>query len=192
MTRLILVAAALLLSACETLPTIDGLTTKPAEPAAAPSAPAPAPAVAASSAEQQLLDMERKVATIAQEKGIAAALASVMDPKDGFVVRPGAVFQGSTIQTGLTAAAAVGPFFWQADRIFVSSSGDLGVTSGRFVQVVKGAEALQGRYVMVWRKDADGTWKGLTEVNSVDPRPAAQLAGPPSAAPAPTPRRPRR
>ena len=182
MKRFGLLAAALLLSACETLPELQSLNAKPAATVA--------PAPAAPTAEQALLDMERKVAAVAQEKGIAAALAGVM-ANDGFVVRPGTVFQGpEAVQSGLAGPASAGPFFWQADRVFVSSAGDLGVTSGRFAQVVKGAEAIQGRYVMVWRKDADGVWRGLTEVNSVDPRAAPPpLAGPPLAG-QPTPPQP--
>ncbi|MBK8544695.1 MAG: hypothetical protein IPL62_14780 [Caulobacteraceae bacterium] len=43
------------------------------------------------------------------------------------------------------------------------------MTSGRYVQVITGAEAQQGRYVVVWRRDGSGDWKVLTETRIPDP-----------------------
>jgi ketosteroid isomerase-like protein len=59
--------------------------------------------------------------------------------------------------------------YWQPDRVEVSGSGDMGMTSGRYVQVITGAEARQGRYVVVWRRDGSGDWKILTETRIPDP-----------------------
>jgi ketosteroid isomerase-like protein len=65
--------------------------------------------------------------------------------------------------------------YWQPDRVHVSGDGSMGVTSGRYVQVVTGAEAVQGRYLMVWRRNAEGQWKVLSESRTPDPpRPAAR------------------
>src|SRR5262249_43733114 len=106
-------------------------------------------------------------------------LSSVVDPTDGFVIRPGAVVTGAeAVQRSLNAAGS-GPIFWQADRVFVSERGDMGMTSGRYVQVLHGTQAIQGRYVAVWRRDASGEWKLLSETRVNDPQ----------AAPAPTRRR---
>jgi ketosteroid isomerase-like protein len=63
--------------------------------------------------------------------------------------------------------------YWQPDRVEVSNSGDMGMTSGRYVQVISGAEAQQGRYVVVWRRDSEGAWKILTEARIPDPPRAA-------------------
>lgn len=131
-------------------------------------------AVRPQSAEQELLDVERRLAAEAQVSGLGAALAPALDPVDGFVIRPGVVYTGQdSVPTALGSSATGGPVFWQADRVFVSEGGDMGVTSGRYVQVVTGAEAIQGRYLVVWRRDATGQWKALTETRTPDPaRPA--------------------
>ena len=55
------------------------------------------------------------------------------------------------------------------------------MTSGRYVQVITGAEAPQGRGVMVWRRDSAGDGKVLTETRIPDPpRPARRRKAPTS------------
>lgn len=120
-------------------------------------------------AEQQLIELERRLAAAAQDQGLGGALAPVVDPVDGFVMRPGVLYQGnSNVEIGLNAGSA-GPIMWQPDRVFVADEGDMGVTSGRYVQVVPGAEAIQGRYLAVWRKDSSGEWRLLSESRVADP-----------------------
>ena len=70
---------------------------------------------------------------------------------------------------------------WQPLRAEVSQGGDLGYTVGRFeAAVVKNGErsVLQrGKYVTVWRRQQDGTWKVELDVgNPGDPE--AKLAAP--------------
>lgn len=161
MRQVLILLAALSLAACETMP--DFL----AQPGAARTASA---ASYQQPADQQLLDLERRLAATAQERGLGGALGSVIDPLDGFVVRAGQTYQGAdAVAAGLAAPSNAGPIYWQTDRVHVSTAGDMGLTSGRFVQVMTGAEAIQGRYVAVWRRDAIGEWKLLTETRLADP-----------------------
>lgn len=177
-----LIVAALALAGCQTMPewtdrfaTSTSAPEAPATSVATAAAPAPAPQhVDPRSVEQQLLDAERRLAAAAQSDGLGAALSPALDPVDGFVVRPGVVYTGQdSVPTALGSAATGGPVFWQADRVFVSEAGDMGLTSGRYVQVVPSAEAIQGRYLVVWRRDAAGEWKALTETRVPDPPRAA-------------------
>lgn len=158
--------AALALSACETLPSAFAQTvaTTPAStaPSTAPRAFTPPP-------EQQLLELERQLSATAQDSGLGGALATVIHP-DGMVIRPGVTLTGAEeINRGLAPPPGAGPMYWQPDRVEVSGSGDMGMTSGRYVQVMTGAEAHQGRYVVVWRRDGAGDWKVLTEARIPDP-----------------------
>lgn len=119
--------------------------------------------------EQQLLELERQLSAAAQEAGLGGALAPAM-AENGMVIRPGVMLTGTEeITRGLAPPAGAGPMYWQPDRVEVSSSGDMGMTSGRYVQVITGAEARQGRYVVVWRRDGSGDWKILTETRIPDP-----------------------
>lgn len=164
--------SALALGACETMPTAfaqsgaAGATATTGTTNAAPAAFTPPP-------EQQLLELERQLSATAQTQGLGGALAPVMHP-NGMVIRPGMMLSGAEeITRGLAPPANAGPIYWQPDRVEVSNSGDMGMTSGRYVQVITGAEAQQGRYVVVWRRDSSGDWKILTETRIPDPPRAA-------------------
>lgn len=172
-------AAAAMLGACETMPEFLNQplnsSGSPSSPSTVEPASTPAPSYA-QPPEQQLLELERQLSATAQQRGLGGALASVIDPGEGFVVRAGQLYEGpEQVAAGLGSNAAAGPIYWQVDRVEVASSGDMGMTSGRYVQVVTGSEAVQGRYVAVWRRNAGGDWKLLSE---------SRIADPPRAAPA--------
>ncbi len=175
MRHFILIAvSALALGACETMPSAFAQSSVTGTPAASANTNNTAPAVFTPPPEQQLLELERQLSAAAQDAGLGGALATMMHP-EGVVIRPGVVLSGSEeITRGLAAPAGAGPMYWQPDRVEVSNSGDMGMTSGRYVQVITGAEAHQGRYVMVWRRDSAGDWKVLTETRIPDPPRAAR------------------
>lgn len=175
MRSLLVLLAAGALAACETMPEFMQ-TARPTGGPATISGPASAPQAAAFTPppEQQLLELERQLSAAAQERGLGGALAGVMAPDDGISIRAGVVYSATEVERGLAPPANAGQMYWQPDRVHVSSSGDMGVTSGRYVQVINGAEAVQGRYVVVWRRAADGDWEVLTETRVPDPPRAAR------------------
>jgi ketosteroid isomerase-like protein len=176
MRHFLFIAAALALGACETMPGAFAQSTT----SAAPTQTSAAPTVFTPPPQQQLLELERQLSATAQDAGLGGALASAIHP-EGMVIRPGVTLSGADeIARGLAPPAGAGPMYWQPDRVEVSNGGDMGMTSGRYVQVITGAEAQQGRYVVVWRRDSDGAWKILTETRIPDP---------PRARPAPARRR---
>ena len=162
---IIIIAAACALGACETLDPAFAQTGSFDQSAASTTAPAtftPPP-------EQQLLELERQLSAAAQDSGLGSALASVIHPS-GMVIRPGVTLSGpEEISAGLAPPNNGGPMYWQPDRVEVSNSGDMGMTSGRYVQVITGAEAQQGRYIVIWRRDGAADWKILTETRVPDP-----------------------
>lgn len=170
MRTLLVLLAAGALAACETMP--EFLQTQPGASSGTPAQIAPqpgAPGAFAPPPDQQLLELERQLSTAAQERGLGSALSGVMDPAQGISIRPGVVYTAADVERGLAPPAGAGMMYWQPDRVHVSTSGDMGVTSGRYVQVIAGAEAVQGRYVVVWRREAGGQWRILTETRVPDP-----------------------
>lgn len=174
MRQMLMILAAVALGACETMPefmqqpTTGSSTTSSSSMAAAPATTMPTRY--APPPDQQLLELERQLSSSAQANGLGGALASVIDPTEGMVIRPGVTYSTpDEISRGLAPPAGAGPMYWQPDRVHVSSSGDMGMTSGRYVQVVSGSEAIQGRYVVVWRRDGSGEWRALTETRVPDP-----------------------
>jgi ketosteroid isomerase-like protein len=65
-----------------------------------------------------------------------------------------------------------GELTWQVDKAGVSKSGDLGYTSGRYIFSFKGPSGKpatdNGKYLTVWKKQADGSWKVLFDMFNTD------------------------
>jgi ketosteroid isomerase-like protein len=61
---------------------------------------------------------------------------------------------------------------WRADRAGVARSGELGYTSGKYKVSFKDASGKtifeKGKYLMVWKKQKDGAWKVLFDMNNSD------------------------
>lgn len=67
---------------------------------------------------------------------------------------------------------------WTATKTDVAATGDIGYTAGTYEMTVGGATD-KGKYVTVWKKQPDGTWKAAVDIfNSDAPpqEPAAQHA----------------
>jgi ketosteroid isomerase-like protein len=111
------------------------------------------------SADQALLEADRALAVAVQDRGLGSGIADVAE-LDAMVLTPSGVFTGiEQIRVGLKPTGNAGQLFWVPEKASMGSSGDYGSTTGRYVQVLRGAEAVQGRYVTVWRKDSSRTWK---------------------------------
>jgi len=67
---------------------------------------------------------------------------------------------------------ASGDLVWHADKVGVSLSGDLGYSSGTYKFTFKdpsGRPAIDnGKYLTVWKKQADGSWKVLFDTFNSD------------------------
>jgi ketosteroid isomerase-like protein len=61
---------------------------------------------------------------------------------------------------------------WHADKVEVAKSGELGYTSGTYQMTFSDPSGKtipdKGKYVTVWKKQADGTWKVLLDIFNTD------------------------
>jgi len=59
---------------------------------------------------------------------------------------------------------------WQPERADIAASGDLGWTTGSYVSEVSTPDGTTqratGRYVSIWRLQADGTWKVVMDLGN--------------------------
>jgi len=66
---------------------------------------------------------------------------------------------------------------WEPKKAEVAKSGDLGWTWGTYELHTKDAEGKPivryGKYVNVWRKQKDGTWKVILDMGNASPAPTA-------------------
>jgi ketosteroid isomerase-like protein len=65
---------------------------------------------------------------------------------------------------------------WQANKVGVAHSADLGYTSGTYENTFKDASGNtasdKGKYLTVWKKEANGAWKVLYDMFNSDLPPA--------------------
>lgn len=61
---------------------------------------------------------------------------------------------------------------WKSDRAEAAASGDIGYTSGAYQCAYRGPDGRpvreQGKFLCVWRKQADGSWKAIHDMWNTD------------------------
>ena len=119
----------------------------------------------------------------AQEAGMAQAFREYMDAEDGLVFSGPKPLKGAEAvyrAFGGDAPPKVS-LEWATTSAWGSRGGDMGVTTGDWKRtpVDKTKPIMTGRYVTVWRKDAQGRWKGLIDIGEVDDKPQANAVNRP-------------
>ncbi|MCH7820263.1 MAG: DUF4440 domain-containing protein, partial [Candidatus Marinimicrobia bacterium] len=64
---------------------------------------------------------------------------------------------------------------WTPIKAEVARSGELGWTWGKYVVVVRNSDGTEtemyGKYLNIWRKQADGKWKVIVDMGNASPSP---------------------
>lgn len=133
----------------------------------------PEPAISVTQYEAELMEVDRAFANSMAEGGLDAWV--------GHFAPEGAMISGQGEITGEPyIRAAMAPIFsdstvvftWSPDRARVAESGELGYTIGdyrisRRDSTGQLAETLdRGKYVSIWRRQPDGTWKVVADIGS--------------------------
>lgn len=81
------------------------------------------------------------------------------------------------------AIASASAISWQTDKVEVARSGDLAYVTGTYQTTAKDPKAQPvndtGKFLEVWKKQADGKWKAVADIFNSDvpvPAPAAAVA----------------
>jgi ketosteroid isomerase-like protein len=78
----------------------------------------------------------------------------------------------ATIAKLISSDFAFGDLIWHLDKAGVSQSGDLGYTSGTYKFSFKDPSGKpvidNGKYLTLWKKQTDGSWKVLFDVFNTD------------------------
>jgi ketosteroid isomerase-like protein len=106
--------------------------------------------------------------------------ATVAFYSDDAVVMPGDAPVANTKQTIREAWAAMlapnASVSWQVSQAEVAQSGDVGYARGVYQLVIRNADGKaateQGKFLEVWKKQADGKWKCTVDSFSADAPPA--------------------
>ena len=142
-----------------------------AQPAPAPSTPPDTRAADEAALRNRIKDWS----AAAQAKDAAKFVSVYAD--DAVVMMAGAPdIRGITaIREGIPAMMQDPAFAlsFEADEVEVARSGDLAYETGSYSMTMTGADKKPatetGHYVVVWRKDPDGTWKVVVDAPLSDP-----------------------
>ncbi|MGE0597595.1 MAG: SgcJ/EcaC family oxidoreductase [Hyphomonadaceae bacterium] len=155
-----------------------------------------AAALAACGPQAPRVDIEAEAAAIQERANAQAAAIAAHDAdaaiafyaEDATLFAPGAaISDSSSLREGMTHMLADPNLAleFSTDRVAVSPDGAMAVASGGYAMTATDEATQQprtesGHYVTVWRKDEDGVWRIIADINTPGPAPA-----PPVAAPAP-------
>jgi len=146
-------------------------------PALALAAMLAAAVAAAADSKAELFTAERQFAQASAAHGTAGWLASFAEdaaifPADAEIVAGIAAIRKQYEATGFTPAGLT----WTPKFADVSASGELGYTYGTWQwqgAARDGKPVMRtGKYLTVWRKQADGSWKVVADIGNND-RPSA-------------------
>jgi uncharacterized protein (TIGR02246 family) len=136
-------------------------------------APPPAPAVDLVAEQGKIRDIESAWNKEAAAKDVEKAAGHYTD--DAVLITPGSpAFKGKDAIHAAWKELAGDPNFklnFSADRVEISAGGDLATTKGSYTMTVTNPKTKKplddkGSYVTVYKKQADGGWKVVEDINT--------------------------
>lgn len=123
-----------------------------------------------------LMSVDERFARETAARG-AAGWSSFFAEDGRMLMDKGPIITGREQISAAMAQSFAKPGFaiqWQPAFADVSASGDLGYTSGRFQVVQNGSDGKpavtnRGKYVTVWKRQSDGSWKVVLDIGNSDP-----------------------
>jgi ketosteroid isomerase-like protein len=123
--------------------------------------------------EAAIRNTDTQWAKAAAAKDVDATVAYYSD--DASLLPPNAPMASDKASIRAAWAGLVGPdtsLSWQATKVEAARSGDLGYVMGTYEMESKDAsgkaESDRGKFVEVWKKQADGNWKAAVDIFNSD------------------------
>jgi ketosteroid isomerase-like protein len=110
---------------------------------------------------------------LADRAGIPAAFAENVDEYGAVFGEPALVVGPKAVQQHFAAQGSASSLSWRPVYASVAGSLDLGFTIGEYTATSRGASgaAIQrfGKYLTVWKREADGSWKFMIDGGNLTP-----------------------
>lgn len=123
--------------------------------------------------ESAIRDQDAQWAKAAASKNVDATVAYYSD--DASLLAPNSPIASDKQSIRAAWTSLLGPdtsLSWQATKVDVARSGDLGYVMGIYQLTTKDAQgqpaADRGKFVEVWKKQADGSWKTAVDIFNSD------------------------
>lgn len=130
------------------------------------------PQVDLDQAVRDLLAADRAFAALSEQSGPKTAFAAYMAP-DGIMMpaaSSGAVVGYDNVMAQFDDAEDPGyHLLWQPQFAEVAAAGDMGWTWGQYQVIAEGVQTRSGKYVNIWKMQADGRWKVRVDVGNQRP-----------------------
>ena len=126
--------------------------------------------------EQELLDTDRALAAQSLKIGFVPAYEAVME-SDARKLDPGSqpALGRQAILEVMAHYSKSDTFTWAPEEAVVAVSGELGFTWGRWTDTYRDKHGnikhAYGKYLDIWRRDADGTWRWIVDIGNENPMP---------------------
>jgi len=122
-----------------------------------------------------LMKADRDFALFAQQHGVANAFREFSAPDAMSLPMGDAPVQGREAIFNAMSGIPLGQLFWQPVGADLARGGDLGYTWGTYEFRTRDAEdkpvTRHGKYVTVWKKQRDGSWKFVMDIGNSNPPP---------------------
>ena len=125
------------------------------------------------SEEQRLLAVDAAFSQASVDLGQAEAFKQYADPHAIVLGNPDFIIGRNAIFEARQGGAPGTVLSWTPSIAEVGPLGDLGFTIGSYLFTAPGVTS-NGKYLTIWRKSANGTWRYVQDGGSVSPPPAAQ------------------
>lgn len=127
-------------------------------------------------ASMELLNVDRDFAQLSEKEGSAEAFKAYLADDALQLPNGGQPISG---RDSIYMSMSKGPevqLRWEPQEAVVSALDDMGYTWGTYTATWKGADGKMktshGKYLNVWRKQDDGTWKVVVDMGNQSPAPA--------------------
>ncbi len=129
--------------------------------------------VTARTAEQEMMEADRAFAARALDVGPAQAFIDFAADDVTIFPAGGAAARGKAALEAWTGKWPEGSMIeWAPEAAHASKGGDFGYTWGYAKFTQAGEESVSwGKYVTIWQRQADGSWKWIADTGSAAPPP---------------------
>jgi ketosteroid isomerase-like protein len=123
--------------------------------------------------KSNLINTDKEFAAKSNEVGPAEAFYRFMDNEGiQLPINGDAVVGNQAIRNRMLKAGEY-QLFWIPKKAEVSESADMGWTWGTYIYQAKDEEGnaikRKGKYLNVWKKQADGSWKVAVDIGNIEP-----------------------
>jgi len=134
------------------------------------------PVISTEANRKALLDADSAFSRLSEEKGAAQAFYQFLAPEATYLPMGGPPIKGREAIRIHLSAGTNGVLKWKPAEADVARSGDSGYTWGNYEFQSTGpdgqAQTNYGKYITVWRKQPDGSWKAVLDGSNLSPPPS--------------------